>query len=255
MKKTVISTSIAAALALSCGMASAATTITLLDNTSPTNPFPADANGGGTFAAGLEFRVMNAGAAGGFGEKDVVIGDGSELWTFDSAGTMTGVAGTGVVPNATMQPPSGLGVGGTGPGVFQNATFFGGGFGFLAPTTGTASGIANGPATIQNISGDSFDVVFPVMEAHWNNAIFTMGSAGGGVVMNCTGWTTGLGQCTGVYLIDATEDSAGFAGQSLNFDFGVSVATSAIPVPAAVWLFGSGLIGLVGVARRKKTTS
>ena len=28
---------------------------------------------------------------------------------------------------------------------------------------------------------------------------------------------------------------------------------SAVPVPAAVWLFGSGLLGLVGVARRKKT--
>ena len=30
-------------------------------------------------------------------------------------------------------------------------------------------------------------------------------------------------------------------------------SVSAVPVPAAVWLFGSGLIGLVGVARRKKT--
>jgi hypothetical protein len=28
---------------------------------------------------------------------------------------------------------------------------------------------------------------------------------------------------------------------------------SAIPVPAAVWLFGSGLVGLVGFARRKKS--
>jgi len=28
--------------------------------------------------------------------------------------------------------------------------------------------------------------------------------------------------------------------------------TSVVPVPAAVWLFGSGLLGLVGVARRKK---
>lgn len=30
-------------------------------------------------------------------------------------------------------------------------------------------------------------------------------------------------------------------------------ALSAVPVPAAVWLFGSGLISLVGFARRKKT--
>lgn len=30
-----------------------------------------------------------------------------------------------------------------------------------------------------------------------------------------------------------------------------SVSTGVIPVPAAVWLFGSGLIGLIGVARRK----
>jgi len=29
-------------------------------------------------------------------------------------------------------------------------------------------------------------------------------------------------------------------------------AASVIPIPAAVWLFGSGLLGLVGVARRKK---
>jgi len=30
------------------------------------------------------------------------------------------------------------------------------------------------------------------------------------------------------------------------------VRTSVVPVPAAVWLFGSGLIGLVGFSRRKK---
>ena len=29
------------------------------------------------------------------------------------------------------------------------------------------------------------------------------------------------------------------------------VFPGAVPVPAAVWLFGSGLIGLIGVARRK----
>ena len=30
------------------------------------------------------------------------------------------------------------------------------------------------------------------------------------------------------------------------------VAASVVPVPAAIWLFGSGLIGLIGLAKRKK---
>ena len=31
------------------------------------------------------------------------------------------------------------------------------------------------------------------------------------------------------------------------------ISYSVVPVPAAVWLFGSGLIGLIGIARRKKS--
>ena len=42
------------------------------------------------------------------------------------------------------------------------------------------------------------------------------------------------------------EDVATYA------DFTVS-GTSPIPVPAAVWLFGSGLLGLIGISRRKKS--
>jgi hypothetical protein len=34
---------------------------------------------------------------------------------------------------------------------------------------------------------------------------------------------------------------------------GVDIQTSAVPLPAAAWLFGAGLIGLAGVARRRKT--
>jgi hypothetical protein len=32
-----------------------------------------------------------------------------------------------------------------------------------------------------------------------------------------------------------------------------TVQMTPVPIPAAVWLFGSGLLGLVGIARRKKT--
>jgi hypothetical protein len=51
---------------------------------------------------------------------------------------------------------------------------------------------------------------------------------------------------------------AGFNYFELGLDNGeiirvTSMLPSAVPIPAAVWLFGSGLIGLVGIARRKKT--
>jgi hypothetical protein len=35
-------------------------------------------------------------------------------------------------------------------------------------------------------------------------------------------------------------------------NFGTSLP-SAVPIPPALWLFGSGLLGLIGIARRKKT--
>jgi len=33
---------------------------------------------------------------------------------------------------------------------------------------------------------------------------------------------------------------------------GIDLQTAVVPIPAAIWLFGSGLIGLIGIARRKK---
>jgi len=51
-------------------------------------------------------------------------------------------------------------------------------------------------------------------------------------------------------------DNGPFPAFNANFDIRTMTLTdvevSAVPVPAAVWLFGSGLLGLVGIARRKK---
>lgn len=48
-------------------------------------------------------------------------------------------------------------------------------------------------------------------------------------------------------------DGALIQKKAIGSEITVSVDTSVIPVPAALWLFGSGLIGLVAVARRKQT--
>lgn len=63
------------------------------------------------------------------------------------------------------------------------------------------------------------------------------------------------GQGFSAYLLDGTAttgtwDITGWTRSGLSH---ASVyAVSAIPIPAAVWLFGSGLIGLIGFSRRKK---
>ena len=93
-------------------------------------------------------------------------------------------------------------------------------------------------------------------------------------------WTTGtssnrqkgLGQpftMTGTALSDVSAGvwagtlvSAGNIGSAWGASFDgtqyselYNVTITAVPVPAAVWLFGSGLLGLVGVARRKKSSA
>lgn len=59
------------------------------------------------------------------------------------------------------------------------------------------------------------------------------------------------------YTLDyrtTVEDGSptGFGGVQFEYHFEGIVNVSAVPIPSAVWLFGSGLIGLIGVARRKK---
>ena len=48
-------------------------------------------------------------------------------------------------------------------------------------------------------------------------------------------------------------DASGMFYDNTCFSNDGSCSAPAVPVPAAVWLFGSGLLGLVGVARRRKS--
>lgn len=53
------------------------------------------------------------------------------------------------------------------------------------------------------------------------------------------------------FSIDGSANAFDTLTMSFTDDTHIS-AVSAIPVPAAVWLFGSGLIGLIGIARRRQ---
>lgn len=64
---------------------------------------------------------------------------------------------------------------------------------------------------------------------------------------------------TGNALFNPVSDSFAAATNSLStgtYSLSITMANyvsaTAVPVPAAVWLFGSGLLGLAGIARRKK---
>ena len=68
--------------------------------------------------------------------------------------------------------------------------------------------------------------------------------------VNADGSVTGVG-------IPGMENGP-FPGFNAQFNLtaeGLLTPPAIIPVPAAVWLFGSGLLGLVGVARRKKAAA
>jgi len=59
---------------------------------------------------------------------------------------------------------------------------------------------------------------------------------------------TNFNLSTGSYYAQISGNATGLFGGS----YSVAMVASPVPIPAAVWLLGSGLIGLVGVSRRKK---
>ncbi|MFV9616779.1 MAG: VPLPA-CTERM sorting domain-containing protein [Gammaproteobacteria bacterium] len=87
------------------------------------------------------------------------------------------------------------------------------------------------------------------------NVYFTLAFNAFTMVENKDGMVYGDCSATGLMGPMMTGDLC-MTGHSLGGTMGATpldliITPSAVPVPAAVWLFGSGLLGLVGVARRK----
>jgi len=62
---------------------------------------------------------------------------------------------------------------------------------------------------------------------------------------------------TSTLSISSIHFGRGIGSSTILGNFGIddlTIGSSIVPLPAAVWLFGSGLLGLIGVSRRKKST-
>lgn len=109
----------------------------------------------------------------------------------------------------------------------------------LAPATMTDfqfNPLSPNPVSVWTVGGFTFEM--DSVTINTQNSI--------NLSLSGTGTITGNG-------FDATPGTWEFTGQTASdITFSWSSSNLAVPVPAAVWLFGSGLIGLVGVARRKR---
>jgi hypothetical protein len=111
-----------------------------------------------------------------------------------------------------------------------------GALGFGGTVTGANVPTTGGSAELQ--------AVFLIVES--SNDLLTSQNAtdaANALVNNLAGWDVRTDRQIRLSFIDPNAP---------NVPIEVDYQLTAVPVPPAVWLFGSGLLGLVGIARRKK---
>ena len=85
--------------------------------------------------------------------------------------------------------------------------------------------------------------------ANWNGTNFNQGTTAA-MTVDVLSCDPGNLNCGFDASWTSTIVGGAFDGQTGSWNFSGTV--SAVPVPAAAWLMGSGLVGLVGVARRRR---
>jgi hypothetical protein len=115
-------------------------------------------------------------------------------------------------------------------------TLAGAGSGFTA-VGGIFGGLTNDSSATINVYGST-----GLLSSH----SLTVGDIGAGEVHTFLGWTV-----SGDEILTIDFDATSELEAMDNFRFGT---VSAVPIPAAVWLFLSGLLGLVGISRKGMKT-
>ncbi len=111
---------------------------------------------------------------------------------------------------------------------------------------------ASSATTVTSTGVNTASIDFSGWYINWAvNGVTDIGLGNGGAasVICAVDCTAGDSYTLDYSTIIASDDPSGFGDVLYNLHMEGTFST--IPIPAAIWLFGSGLIGLVGMARRK----
>lgn len=162
------------------------------------------------------------------------------------------------IANADVVAPA-LEIGDLGAGDFISGTSTS----LIIDGTGTSIITNFLPLTVIDIADVDFVLTADRGSNDGVDYLFTNGSITAGIYINTTFDTLTMSENLGFanFWADLANGGRIEGGFMLTGDiastFGgdtlIAKAGPVVPVPAAVWLFGSGLIGLIGIARRKKS--
>lgn len=211
-------------------------------------------------AVGIEMQAIGDGMG---GPGTLVLGNMLFNWNgtngipvslvLDAAGFFTNGA------SAAIPASDGTYVGATVPGTVTGPGGYAGYLGLgPVPMATTAWNTTNSAACDAGCTGVSPSGVLPLVQdtaANSNDYIANTGGTIGGNPMQAGPFAGSNANFDVTGLTSTGFDPNGSIAPFCDFDPSGQLCAPppAVPVPAAVWLFGSGLLGLVGVARRRKS--
>ncbi len=236
MKKLLLSTAVVAAV--SAGMSSSASAALATGSTLDFDPGVAGGNYG--FIVSGSYFAMDTNGSGTFTKPErtgLTQNDGLLVGSAQTAsGSHSGAPGcTNGVGTCTNT--------GENPGIDAPWGFFG--------NTGMHY---NSAGSLLSAAGNTATIDFSGWTVNWNGGDINMGSGGsaGVATVICAVDCAENDTYTIDYFATVPATDPGFGGVNYTLHLEGTVGPAAVvPVPAALWLFGSGLLGLVGVARRK----
>ena len=206
-------------------------------------------------AVGIEMQAIGDGMG---GSGSLILGNMLFNWNGNNGIPVSIVLDAAGMFGAMMDPGFGVGtvISGVGATPASDGTYTGATYGYLGlgptPVATTAWNTSLAPGcSVGNCMNVSPSGALPlVLDTAFNDNDYTAntGAQAGTHDNNGDTYFTVFG-VGGNPMVDGP-----FQGFNANFDISSITITdiTPVPVPAAAWLFGSGLLGLVGVARRRK---